>query len=151
MPVVFQRQKRGGFSNRVEGYGMSRKVWTCLKCRAWHDQNKPRACVQCASLDFLYFDSAGEARHFIGLMRAQDAGELSDLVHHPRYPIHIFGVDGVVKVFDYIADSEYIDRVVGLVTADFKPKSAMGLDPTFKLKRKCFEAQYGRAITLVTE
>ena len=89
-----------------------------------------------------------------------DAGTIHNLQHHPRYPIHVCQVDmrAHIKVFDYVADAEYElgipvsrGRDHELVTADFKPKAAAGLDPVFELKRKCFEAQYGRPVTVITE
>jgi len=147
--TVFLRKRRG-FANRVGGYQLSKKVWTCRACRAWHDAPRPKRCQVCDHAGFLYYDSAGEARYFVGLMRAQDAGELDELQHHPAYAIHIFGVDGVVEVFTYVADFEYL-RGETVWTGDFKPKAKQGLDPSFILKRKCFEAQYGRQILIVTE
>lgn len=156
-PAVFIR-KRSKFATRLQGYAMSRHVWTCRKCRAWHEHKKPKRCDQCQHPEFLHYDSAGEARWFVGLMRGLDAGTLHDLVHHPRYPIHVCQVDvrAHIKVFDYVADAEYEILPLGnrkreLVTGDFKPKAAAGLDPVFELKRKCFEAQYGRPVTVITE
>lgn len=149
-PAVFIRKKGAGFANRVGGYQLSKKVWTCLACRAWHDPPKPKRCQVCDHAAFLYYDSAGEARYFIGLMRAQDAGQLTDLQHHPRYSLHCFGVDGIIEVMGYTADAEFVDRGE-LVTADYKPKSAEGLDPVFKLKQRWFQAEYGRNIRVVTE
>jgi len=149
-PAVFLRNRPGGFKTRIEGYSQSHKIWTCRACRAWHEKKKPKLCERCDHGHFLHYDSAGEARWFVGLMRELDHGDIADLSHHPRYPIHIEGPGGIVKVFEYVADGEYV-RAGELVTADFKPKAAMGLDPVFKLKRKCFEVQYGRLITVVTE
>lgn len=149
-PVLFLRKMPGKFATRIEGYGQSHKIWTCRACRAWHEKKRPKRCEQCGHAEFLHYDSAGEARWFVGLMRELDNGLIADLSHHPRYPIHIDGPAGVIKVFEYVADAEYV-RDDELVTGDFKPKAAQGLDPVFKLKRKCFEAQYGRLITVVTE
>lgn len=141
------------FKTRLEGYALSRHVWTCRACRAWHENKRPKRCDQCQHPDFLHYDSAGEARWFVGLMRGLDANEIHNLVHHPRYPIYVCQVDvrAHIKVFDYEADAEYNRANEELVTADFKPKAAMGLDPVFNLKRKCFEAQYGRPVTVITE
>lgn len=146
------RNRAGKFGNRLEGYGQSKKVWTCLACRGWHDAPKPTLCQWCEHKAFLYYDSAGEARWFVGLMRELDHGAIAELAHHPRYPIHVCQVDvrAHIQVFEYVADAEYV-RDGMRVTADFKPKAVQGLDPVFKLKRKCFEAQYARAITIVTE
>jgi hypothetical protein len=151
-PAVFLRKRPGKFGTRIEGYGQSKKVWTCRRCRAWHDAPKPKACERCAHSTFLHFDSAGEARWFVGLMRELDHGLIAELQHHPRYPIHVCQVDvrAHIQVFEYVADADY-ERDGELITADFKPRAAQGLDPVFKLKRKCFEAQYGRLITVVTE
>ncbi len=149
--TLFLRKKAGRFMNRTAGYQLSKKVWTCRACRAWHDAPKPSRCQVCNHPEFLFFDSAGEARYFVGLLRSLDQQIVTELLHHPHYPINIFGVDGVVEVFHYVADFEYLDHAAQVVTGDFKPKSADGLDPVFKLKRKCFEAQYGRAILVVTE
>lgn len=145
-PVVFLRKKPGKFGTRIEGYGQSKKVWTCRRCRAWHDAPKPKLCERCQHQEFLHYDSAGEARWFVGLMRELDHALITDLRHHPRYPIIV----NTTKVFEYVADASY-ERDGELVVGDFKPKAAQGLDPVFKIKRKCFEAQYGRLITVVTE
>lgn len=154
-PTVFIRRPRGAvFKTRLQGYALSRHVWTCCKCRAWHEGKRPLICEQCRHGNFLHYDSAGEARWFVGLMRGLDAGELHNLLHHPRYPIHVCQVDvrAHIKVFDYVGDAEYeLGDRRELITADFKPRAKAGLDPLFALKRKCFEAQYGRPVTVITE
>jgi len=151
-PAVFIR-KPGGFGTRLGGYGMSHKIWTCLACRAWHEKKKPPCCERCGGKSFLHYDSHGEARWFVGLMRELDAGNIEELEHHPRYPIHVALVPNLActtRVFEYVADAEYV-RAGMLITADFKPKAEAGLDPVFKLKQRCFEAAYGRKINIVTE
>lgn len=151
MPAtVFLRNKHKRFATRVGGYARSHKIWTCRRCRAWHEHAKPKRCERCGHPEFLFYDSGGEARWFVGLMRELDNGSIAELVHHPRYPIHVAGSQGIVQVFDYVADAEYL-RAGELITGDFKPKSLEGLDPVFLLKRKCFEAEYGRSITITTE
>lgn len=149
-PAVFLRNRPGVFASRLEGYGQSNKKWTCRKCRAWHDAPKPKRCQVCQHADFLHYDSAGEARWFVGLMRELDRGDIAELQHHPRFPITIEGPQGPVRVCEYVADGEFIRKGV-LITGDFKPKAKQGLDPTFLLKQKLFEAQYGRLITIYTE
>jgi len=75
-------------------------------------------------------------------------------VHHPRYPIHVCQVDvrAHIKVFEYVADASYeLGDRRELVVADFKPRAKAGLDPVFALKRRCWEAQYGRKLVVVTE
>jgi hypothetical protein len=146
--IVYQG---GAFTTRLEGYGKSRKVWLCRACFVWHDAPKPTRCVNCRRPDFLYFDSAGEARWFAGLVRALERDEIAELIHHPVYEIWIAGPQGEhTKVFNYIADAEYVQNGK-VVSADFKPKARRGLDPVFKIKRRCFEAQYARRILIVTE
>lgn len=148
--TLFLRKPRKGFSTRLEGYQKSYKIWTCRRCRAWHEHKRPGRCDVCGHPEFFHYDSAGEARWFVGLMRQLDHDELSELRHHPPYAIHVTGPTGVQKVFDYVADAEYV-RKGKLVTADFKPRAKAGLDPVFALKRKCFEAEYGRRVLVVTE
>ncbi len=148
---MFMRAGRR-FGTRLAGYAKSCKVWTCLKCRAWHETKKPLRCTLCQHHEFLHYDSAGEARWFVGLMRQQDEDELVDLEHHPRFPIYVTGPGGLHHVCDYVADASFVRSAdLEAIVADFKPRAAEGLDPVFKLKQKLFEAQYGMKITIYTE
>ncbi len=149
------------WAHRTDGQRASKKCWLCRACWAWHDPPKPLICQVCNHSAFFRCDSAGEGRWFAGRLRAMERGEITELVHHPAYEIYVHGPDGVsVKVFLYEADAEWTQDGK-VTTADFKAKlrtnattkakREIALDPIFKLKRKCFEATYGRRILIITE
>lgn len=92
-------------------------------------------------LDGITFDSQREAQRYATLKLLARSGDYADLKLQPRYPLMVGGV----KIADYVADFEYRDTVTGAtITEDVK-----GVETAvFKLKRKFFEAQYGRKIRI---
>lgn len=92
-------------------------------------------------VDGITFHSEKEALRFATLKMLVKAGDYSDLRLQPRYELTSEGK----HICWYIADFEYRDAITGeTVTEDCK-----GVETeTFKLKKKLFEAQYGRRIKL---
>lgn len=148
------------FAHRSDGYRTSRKVWVCLSCRAWLEprpradgsrSGKPASCSGCGGKDYLYFDSAIEARRFVRLWTMQDAHEIRGLRHHPRFDLYTVDPgDMLVKVGVYEADSEYWAGEEHIVE-DVKPASEAAQDPVFRWKRRHFEAQFGIRIRIVSK
>lgn len=96
-------------------------------------------------LDGERFDSQAEMRRWVYLLNLQALGEISALRRQPRYELHAFGGD---VVGEYWADFEYLVPNRGMVVEDVK-SPATAADKLFVWKRKHFEAEYGRPITLV--
>lgn len=91
--------------------------------------------------DGITFDSAMEARRYGVLKMLSLAGDITNLRLQPSYDIEAHGV----KICAYRADFAYRDCITGEeITEDVKGVET----PEFKLKRKLFEAQYGRKIKL---
>lgn len=92
-------------------------------------------------VDGITFDSAIEARRYSVLKMLSMAGDISDLRLQPSYNLEAHGA----KICAYRADFEYRDCITGeAITEDVKGFET----PEFKLKRKLFEAQYGRRIKI---
>jgi len=155
----------GAFRSRLEGANRSRRVWICPSCRRWHNPEhrgegvrpgRPAACAGCGERQLLFFDSTGEAQHFMRLWMLQDHGRVRGLKHHPRFALvcPLPGGRGVHVVGHYEADVEYEELEASgqwaHVVEDFKPKSESAQDPLFKWKRRHVEAQYGIRIRIIT-
>lgn len=94
-------------------------------------------------IDGIRFASKAEGKRYGELRLLEKAGRISELKLQPRYPLN--SKDGT-KVAIYVADFEYVDAFDGRVaTEDVKGV----VTPTFRLKQKLFESQYGRKIRLV--
>ena len=93
-------------------------------------------------VDGYMFDSLAEARRYMELKLLLKTGDIADLEVHPKYPLHCRG-EVICKV---IMDFAYIDARTGAeVIEDVK-----GVDTDIsKLKRKFFEAEYRKKVTLV--
>lgn len=104
-----------------------------------HQQHKYRA--KAVVYDGIRFASQRERDRYATLKLLVRAGDYRDLRLQPRYPLMV----GSTKVADYVADFEYLDAITGeTITEDVK-----GFETdVFKLKRKHFEAQYGRKIRI---
>lgn len=93
------------------------------------------------TLDGHRFDSQREALRYATLKLLVKSGDYRDLVLQPRYPLMV----GTAKIADYVADFAYVDTTTGEeITEDVKGMQT----PVFRLKRKHFEAQYGRKIRI---
>lgn len=114
--------------------------------RATATQPKRRKCGnKPVTIEGERFDSQAEARRWGELCTMQRAGLICALRRQPRYELHAYGGD---VVGEYVADFEYLVPNEGMVVEDVK-SPATAADKLFIWKRKHFEAEYGRPITLV--
>jgi hypothetical protein len=94
-------------------------------------------------IDGIRFASKAEGRRYSELKLLERAGEIRHLELQRRYVLTAF--DGT-KIATYVADFDYTERRTGQhVTEDVKGIAT----PTFKLKAKLFEIQFGRKISIV--
>lgn len=95
-----------------------------------------------ATIDGIKFRSQAEARRYQQLKLLERAGEISHLKLQPRYPLEVNGK----KICTYVADYEYFDwRTESIVTEDVKGARTL----LYTVKKKLFEACYGRPVTEV--
>jgi hypothetical protein len=95
------------------------------------------------------FASKAEARRYEELLLLGAAGQLRNLELQPRFPLHAVGGD---EVSVYVADFRYEERAIRLdgpgpgpwhdIIEDVKGCTT----PVYRLKKKHFEAEYGRTI-----
>lgn len=95
--------------------------------------------IKC-EIDGYKFDSLAEGRHYQTLKLRLQAGEISKLAVHPRFPIAVNGV----HVCDYIGDFAYQENGE-LVVVDVKSKATREI-ATYRIKRKLMAAVYGIAV-----
>lgn len=96
-------------------------------------------------VDGITFDSSKEAKRYCELKMLEKAGDVKELTLQPVFPIYVCKYRGSdpVKVCDYIPDFRYREGPQGLlVIEDVKGVRT----PTYRLKKKLFEAQYGLTI-----
>lgn len=87
------------------------------------------------------FDSQAELSHYCSLKILQRAGQITELVIHPRYPIVINKQQVCIVELDFAYRDE-----MGLLRVD----DVKGMDtPVSKLKRKLVEAAYGFQVNIV--
>lgn len=90
---------------------MSIKTYVCCGCGAQYKAEKPGQCRACGRMDFLYFDSNGEAMRWAHLQLLEKAGHISELVRQVPFPLMAARADGLaVKVGEYIADFCYVEN-----------------------------------------
>lgn len=145
------RYGRGRFHSRTAGYQMKRAVYACTQC-PWHtEEGKVRECQECAGTMLEHFDSRAEFLRFRELQLMQQAGVISRLEAHPRFPIAVAHsrTGQPVKGCTYVADFAYLDRKGQKVIEDIKPRDEAGQSEVFRLKRRLFEAAYDITITIV--
>lgn len=82
----------------------------------------------------LKFDSVKEGKRYSELFIMQHRGLISALELQPRYPLIVNGR----KVCTYVADFRYLDGSGRVRVEDVKGVRT----PTYKLKKKLFEALY---------
>lgn len=86
-------------------------------------------------LDGYTFDSQAEARRYRELCLLYDAGEITDLAVHPKYPLVVNGQ----VVANYLADFSYTVADGREVVEDVKGVRT----DVYRLKRKLVRALYG--------
>lgn len=136
---------------RLHGHHAGRRaivVYRCKFCGLHHEGEKPFHCKSCDNIDFMRFDSKGEAGRYASLALQEKAGLLYDLRAQVRFPLLTFGIDKVPRKFaDYVADFVYMKDGKQHIE-DFKPSA--GMDPVAALKLRCMEAM-GFPVKIVTE
>lgn len=95
------------------------------------------------------FDSKREAAHYIELAMRQAAAEIKDLKLHPEYELHSTSPVGErIRIGKFTADFEYVEVSTGEVfTVDVKSKPTR--TTAYMLRKRLFEAEYGRKLTEV--
>jgi hypothetical protein len=94
------------------------------------------------TIDGIRFASKKEAARYGQLKMLEKAGEIYGLELQPRFPLYVCKRQNgeLHKVCDYVADFRYRQGPRGiLVIEDVKGMRT----PTYRLKRKMVEAQYG--------
>jgi hypothetical protein len=157
--VDFQVTKKGGAfggwqrSRMVERSaikGMAKEVWICRACGEWNgarwDKVKgkslpPPECSVCGRMDFEHFQSEGEAKYWMRLVRRQEDGIIAELERQYRIPLltvhHATGKP--VWWADMVADFRWLDVKTGQrIVAEYKPRDLMSYDA--QLKIRCAEA-----------
>ena len=91
-------------------------------------------------VDGVRFASKKEGKRYGELKLLQDAGEITDLICHPRWPLTVNGI----RVANYEADFSYYDcRQERPVVEDVKGIKT----PVYRLKRRMMKAIYGIEIS----
>ncbi len=86
------------------------------------------------TVDGIRFHSQGEAMRYGELKLAERSGTISDLRLQPKFKLVVKDV----KVGDYVADFQYIERG-NVIVEDYKGVRT----PVYKLKKKLMQAIYG--------
>lgn len=125
---------------------MAIKTYVCCGCGAQYKAEKPAQCMACGRMDFLYFDSNGEAKKWAELQLLERAGVIKDLQRQVAFPLMAHRADGLgVKVGEYIADYVF-ERDGEIVIADYKSLVA----PEAALKLRWMQAM-GLPVEVITE
>jgi len=110
------------------------------------DKNPARKCVVLGKS----CDSKMEGERWLELSMMERAGEIRNLVHHPRFAL-VVGEDPATAtlVCTYEGDSEYDLAGTGLhVVEDVKGRRSGPAWSLFRIKSKLFEALHGYDITV---
>lgn len=93
-------------------------------------------------VDGVVFDSKAEANRYLELKLLLQAGEITDLVLHPRFELAVKGQ----KICSYIADFQYKDQHGQTITEDVKGKRTA----VYQLKKKLMRAIHGIEIAEIS-
>ncbi len=93
-------------------------------------------------VDGISFASKKEARRYMDLCLLLKAGEIRDLVLQPKFPLEVLGV----KICTYVADFQYDLKLVDEWFETIEDVKGVRT-PVYLLKKKLFEAIYGKRIT----
>lgn len=86
------------------------------------------------------FGSIKEADRYDDLLLLEQAGAIADLETQVRYPL--LGQDGTI-VARYVADFTYYDKAEGTIVVEDVKSEITKKNPTYRLKKKLWESQYG--------
>lgn len=95
------------------------------------------------TIDGEHYDSKREMLYHMDLKNLQRAGQISNLKRQPKFRCEIGGV----KICDYIADFEYVEKGRRRVV-DVKSTVTAKL-PVFRLKQKLMRAIHGIDVEVV--
>lgn len=109
------------------------------------DRNPARKCVVLGKS----CDSQMEGKRWLELSMMERAGEIRDLVHHPRYQLRVPGFGEMHLVCTYEADSQYVSVSTGLlIVEDVKGRRCGPAWSLFRVKAKLLRALYGFDVSL---
>lgn len=124
----------------------AKPVYICRNCETWHDpiwhdrakrMGEPHFCKQCGRVgDFEYFQSSGEAKWWVRLLRRQEDGLIRELERQYRIPLIACHKDtGKPVAFgDYYADFRFYDVANGKrVIAECKPGAELTYESRIKI------------------
>lgn len=117
---------KGGWRSigRASGAQVGKIAVRCFICRGcWlqHKGRKPKQCQQCGRMDFVLFDSIGEANYYAKLELMERAGLIKNLQRQVRFPLMAQRADGLgVVVGHYVADAVYEDPDGTIHICDYK-------------------------------
>lgn len=141
--------KRTGRVNGSDAAAKRIRVYICEGCGLWHEYRKPAQCLSCGRMDFMSFDSKGEATYWARLQLRERAGLVTNLRRQIPLNLLTVGRDGLACVWgQMIVDFGFRDCETGLDhLQDWKPDE--GPSPDSVLKIRCLEAQ-GIIVEIVT-
>lgn len=94
-------------------------------------------------VDDIKFDSIRESERYLELMFLKRTGLIKNINLQPKFNFSINGK----HIFNYFADFQYFDiKQNKKIIEDVKSK-ATAKNPTYRLKKKLIEAEYGITIT----
>ena len=113
--------RRSGSFKRASGAQVGKiavKVRTCRGCELQlpPGDKATKQCPRCGRMDFVSFDSTGEARRWAELLLLQGAGHISGLRRQVSFDLRTFRPAGTggdvmaVRVARYVADFVYIEN-----------------------------------------
>lgn len=130
------------------------KAFACRQCRALIDkrQTDTFGITHNPGCDgeAVQFDSKAEARTWLKLCEAEDAGYVRELRRQVPYPIHVNGV----RIGVYRADFVFLQSVArhdrehgpGFATVERVIDVKGHATPLYRFKKRCVEAEHGVAI-----
>ena len=150
MTVVFERGRTRGtpFKSKIDAFQSRMPIYWCLRCdlpagkEVAKGARKVMLCSACGSRA-QYFASRAEHRRYMHLAMLRNAGEITNLILQPVFPVEINGI----RVCCYRADYEYVKGGVTVVE-DMKGSKDFQ-DNASALRRKAAEAYYGFSVKII--
>lgn len=121
---------RRGFRSSYAGLQRAKRSWACEECHTFIEAKpakKKAPCNTCgATSGWIYFASGIERKRYIVLLERAAAGEISQIVGHPKFKLFASDTErhcDDVAVGTYTADFAYwCNRRKRMVVEDTKPK-----------------------------